>query len=142
MSARWRVTWTRERHKKKPRKRDGRLDLDAATRGATLYDERERDDGTISFEVVARERLPAKTWDALESGAEIALGGVGVYLDEVVDRGGVGEGAGGGGGDEGGDEGGERGAREATSTRESGVSEKVRAADAEASEDARADGGE
>ena len=34
--------------------------------------------------------------NALESGAEIALGGVGVYLDEVVDRGGVGEGAGGG----------------------------------------------
>ena len=74
MSARWRVTWTRERHKKKPRKRDGRLDVDAASRSATLYDEKENDDGTISFEVVAREKLPPKTWETLESGAEIALG--------------------------------------------------------------------
>ena len=90
MSARWRVTWTRERHKKKPRKRDGRLDVDAASRSATLYDEKENDDGTISFEVVAREKLPPKTWETLESGAEIALGGVGVYLDDLVDRGGGG----------------------------------------------------
>ena len=73
MSARWRVTWTRERHKKKPRKRDGRLDVDAASRSATLYDEKENDDGTISFEVVAREKLPPKTWETLESGAEIEL---------------------------------------------------------------------
>ena len=90
MFARWRVTWTRERHKKKPRKRDGRLDVDAASRSATLYDEKENDDGTISFEVVAREKLPPKTWETLESGAEIALGGMGVYLDDLVDRGGGG----------------------------------------------------
>lgn len=106
---RWRVTWTRERGKKKKknqRKFDGYLDIDADGKRVTLYnddDAGEDDDadgcGTRRQRsrrletIITRGRLSDDVANALEEGCEIDLGDTyAVYLDEVVTGGGGGAG--------------------------------------------------
>lgn len=94
MATRWRVTWTRERRKKKPKKFDGELVVDESGR-ATLYETREAEDGdggdgnaeTTPREVTS-EKLRRDVVEAMEAGADVHLGAqYGVYLDERVEEG-------------------------------------------------------
>ena len=92
MATRWRVTWTRERRKKKPKKFDGELVVDESGR-ATLYETGEAEDGDgdddaeTKMREVTSEKLRRDVVEAMEAGADVALGAqYGVYLDERVDE--------------------------------------------------------
>ena len=92
MATRWRVTWTRERRKKKPKKFDGELVVDESGR-ATLYETGEAEDGDgdddaeTKMREVTSEKLRRDVVETMEAGVDVALGAqYGVYLDERVDE--------------------------------------------------------
>ena len=78
MATRWRVTWTRERRKKKPKKFDGELVVDESGR-ATLYETGEAEDGDgdddaeTKMREVTSEKLRRDVVETMEAGVDGVL---------------------------------------------------------------------